>query len=334
MHTPYFHKQRKTWFVWLGKGHARRQVNLGKDKDAAWARYHELMLGQDQEITPAVPVVKLLDEYLCWVERHRKPETLQWYLHQLKPFSRFIGRKLTVAELKAHHITRFVEKQHANSRPSTIHGAIRAISRAFNWAIREEYLTRNPVAKVEKPTPTRREQVLSEEQFAAILERASDQEEHDLWLFLWTTGARIQEAIRIEARHVHLDEERIVIPASEGKKQLPRAIYLPAEAIEIVRRLVNQQPAGPIFRNSRGEAWDKNSVKCRFRKYKIKGLCATVFRHSWVTRSLIAGIDPVTLSVLAGHRNLTMIANNYSHLAQNPTYLKEQLKKLTGSESS
>ena len=328
MQTPYYHKKRKTWFVWVGKGNDRRQVNLGKDKEAAEAKYHQLMLSRDQDISPAVPVVVLLDQFLCWVERRRKPRTLDWYLQHLKPFSEFIGDRLTVAELKSHHVTKFIDKQHENSRPSTIHGAIRAIQRAFNWAVSEEYLTSSPVARIKKPTPTRREQILSQQQFDAILAKATDQNERDLLLFMWQTGCRAQEVTRIEARHVQLDQQRIVFPASEGKGDRARTIYLDDESLAMVKRLSATHTSGAIFRNTNDRPWNKDSIKCRMRKHKMKGLCATVLRHSWVTRSLMAGIDPVTVSVLAGHKDLTMVANNYSHLAQNPAYLKEQLNKL------
>ena len=330
MRKPYFNKQRKTWYLWQGSGKSRRQINLGKDKKVAFAKYHQLMLSEGQEISPTIPVIDLLDRFLCWVEQRRKPRTLEWYLRHLKPFSEFIGSKLTVAELKAHHVTRYIEARHQHSKPNTIHGAIRAIQRAFNWAIREDYLTKNPVAKVEKPTPTRREMVLSHEQFDEILNRATDQHERDLLEFMWETGARPQEMPIIESQHVDLKTGRIVFPASEGKGNRARSIYLTDRSRTIVSRLMNEHPTGPLFLNSRGKPWNKNSIKCRFRKHKMQGLCATVLRHSWVTRSLIAGIDPVTVSVLAGHKNLTMVANNYSHLAQNPTYLKSQLDKLKG----
>jgi hypothetical protein len=74
MRTPYYHKQRATWFVWIGQRQVRRQINLGQDKEANWTKYHQLMLDQqDPENSPAVPVVKLLDQFLCSVERRRKP---------------------------------------------------------------------------------------------------------------------------------------------------------------------------------------------------------------------------------------------------------------------
>ena len=37
---PFFVKARKLWYVQLGG----RQINLGPDRDAAFTRYHELML--------------------------------------------------------------------------------------------------------------------------------------------------------------------------------------------------------------------------------------------------------------------------------------------------
>ena len=37
---PFFRPSRGLWYVEVTRG---KQVNLGKDKDAAFARYHELM---------------------------------------------------------------------------------------------------------------------------------------------------------------------------------------------------------------------------------------------------------------------------------------------------
>ena len=204
MQTPYYLKSRKCWYVWIGKGSSRKQVNLGRDEQTAWQKYHQLMLDQKTELGPSVPVYKLLDEFLCWVERRRKEGTLNWYLQQLKPFSDFIGKQLTVAELKPFHVTRFIDAHHDGAKANTIHGAIRAISRAFNWAIKEQYLTHNPIAGIEKPKPTRREMTLSEEQFAQIMQKATDQEERDLLEYLWETGTRAEEVVKIEARR-HVD---------------------------------------------------------------------------------------------------------------------------------
>src|SRR5262249_24926431 len=41
-----------------------------------------------------------------------------------------------------------------------------------------------------------------------------------------------------------------------------------------------------------------------------------VLRHAWVTEALVNGLDAVTVSVLAGHRDTTMISRHYAHVDQ------------------
>jgi len=47
------------------------------------------------------------------------------------------------------------------------------------------------------------------------------------------------------------------------------------------------------------------------------------FRHSRITEALVAGLDAVTVSVLAGHRDTTMISRHYAHLTQQLAHLRE-----------
>jgi integrase len=53
------------------------------------------------------------------------------------------------------------------------------------------------------------------------------------------------------------------------------------------------------------------------------------FRHSFGDRLLKAGVDPITVANLLGHKNLAMLANTYSHLNQDPEYLREQARRAT-----
>jgi integrase len=47
------------------------------------------------------------------------------------------------------------------------------------------------------------------------------------------------------------------------------------------------------------------------------------FRHSMITESLVNGIDAVTTSILAGHRDTTMISRHYAHLTQKPEHMRQ-----------
>ncbi len=78
-------------------------------------------------------------------------------------------------------------------------------------------------------------------------------------------------------------------------------------------------------RELRGEAKRKlynrlaASVAPRFSLYAI--------RHSWATHALEAGMDSVTVAVLMGHTDASMLARVYQHLAHNPTFLLEQAQR-------
>ncbi len=74
------------------------------------------------------------------------------------------------------------------------------------------------------------------------------------------------------------------------------------------------------------------SVNCTFvriqRKLKVK-YCLTAFRHSWCHRMLKSGTDALTVSVLMGHADPSMIARVYSHLSHAPDYLLQSVRKVT-----
>ena len=329
MQQPYFHKARKTWFVWMGKGGDRHQLNLGKEKDEAFTKWHELMASKEP-LTPKVAVVRLLDQFLDWVKRRRSERTYEWYLMHLQSFAKYIGKRLKVADLKPKHVTAWIDRKHPHDSPSTQHGAIRAVQRAFSWAEKEGHIIRSPVASVEKPTPVRREVYITDEQWKHVMDKATDQNERDLLTVFWETGIRVQEIRIIEARHFEEDNERIVFQPSQAKGHaLPRVIYLNDKALTILKRLNVQHPEGPLFRNRLGRAWTKNSIRCRFRKCKIKGLCGTALRHTWATNALARGVDPITVSVLLGHTDVTTLSRHYAHLTRKPDYMREQVRKAT-----
>ena len=53
-------------------------------------------------------------------------------------------------------------------------------------------------------------------------------------------------------------------------------------------------------------------------------------RHSWATHALERGVDPLTVAILMGHRDPSMLAKVYQHLSLNPEHLRSQLEKAVG----
>ncbi len=94
------------------------------------------------------------------------------------------------------------------------------------------------------------------------------------------TGARAQEMPKIEARYFDRQFRRIVFPKPESKgKNRSRVIYLPDEAFATVDFWAAKHTSGAVFRNTKGQPRNKNSVNNRFQRLK-KGLgMPEVVRH-------------------------------------------------------
>ena len=53
-------------------------------------------------------------------------------------------------------------------------------------------------------------------------------------------------------------------------------------------------------------------------------------RHSWATHALQKGVDPLTVAILMGHEDPSMLAKVYQHLSLNPRHLLEQARRAAG----
>jgi integrase len=96
-------------------------------------------------------------------------------------------------------------------------------------------------------------------------------------------------------------------------------VHLTDTMLVLSRRLVARWPDGPIFRNTRGNAWDLKTVARRFRQSaEALGigpeLCAYALRHHYATRALANGVPVATVATLLGHKNTNMVMRIYSKL--------------------
>lgn len=321
---PWFRKGRGWFLEFNGK-----QVKLGDDRDEAFDRYHKMMAGQSPT---GNQVSSVIDGFLDWCLRHRAPGTYRWHKIRCDSFWAYLKANdlnyLDVGELKPFHLEGWIAT-HPTWNPGMVHGAMQSVQRAFSWAVKQGKLDRSPIAGIEKPGAGRRENVITPEMFVTIMSKVKDSAFRDLLIVAWETGARPQELRRVEARH-H-DNQRWVFPKNEskGKKKI-RVVYLTPKAEEITKKLCERYPTGPIFRNRRGKPWHPFAINCRFCRLaeKIDRKFALVdFRHSFVTRLLKEGVDPITIGALCGHSDLSMIAKVYAHVHQDGEHLRKALMK-------
>jgi integrase len=264
-------------------------------------------------------VAAAVQKFIDFIYKKKKdtPETADWYFKHLKPFVESVGN-LSIPELQTHHIQEWIDS-HDQWSNGTKHGAWRAVNRAFRWAVKQGHMMRNPAEDVEKEPPPRREIVVPETDYRKILELTKDGEFRDLISVAWECGARAQELLPMEIRHLELERGRAIFPTDEAKgKQRPRYVYFTDEALAIVKRRVSRRKKGRVFLNTDAKPWTPFSVACRFARLKKKlkvRYCLTNFRHTWQTRLLQSGIDAITVAHLAGHNgDPSMLAKVYFHL--------------------
>jgi integrase len=330
---PFWRKSRNCWYVQLGK----KQIKLHANRDEAYRLYHELMSRPpaEQAATPVNPipsgqVVELLDTFLEWARKNKAPHTYRWYKQYIQLFVDAIPATLTIAELKPYHVTCAMDA-HPNWGNNSRHDFISAVKRAFNWALDEELIDRSPLARMKKPAREAGETVLSPAEYATVIKAVTEPRFHDLLEFAWETGARPQELRKVEARFLDLESSRIVFPPKQAKgKKYYRTIYLTDRARRIATRLAEENPGGPLLRNSEGNSWTKDAINCAFtrlekkigRKYHIGA-----FRKGYATEALKAGLDTVTVAHLLGHRDPSMVSKVYGQVQQDPEHMAKSARK-------
>lgn len=326
---PFWRAERKCWFVQLGK----KQVRLSPDEAEAWRLYHEMMARPPEAPRPVVygqqtPVLDILEAFLGWAEASSSPKTYAWRRKALEVFAASIPRTLTVGELRPHHVTAEMNA-HPTWGPDTRANFARCVQRAFSWATDQGMVDRNPISKIEKPAKGRREDVYTREEYERLLASFPDREFRDLLVTAWETGCRPQELFAVGAADVDLAGRRWVFKVRDSKgKRKPRVVYLSDAAFEVTERRCRERPTGTLFRNRDGQPWDKESAGRRFKRKKAalgRRYCLYGFRHSFATRKLLEGVDAITVALLLGHSNLSMLANQYSHLIKNSGHLMAAL---------
>ncbi len=317
---PYLRKQTKSWYCSIDG----QQIPLGKDREIAFEKFHALMADRGQVKNELNTLYDLSQVYLDWCQANRKPATYERHRYFLKLFIKSVGRRLRPSQLKVHHVVKWHEGLGIGT--STQNDAVSIVQRMLNWAVEQEYLSRNPIKGMSKPKRKRRDICYTPDQWRQIREHSREPLTSFLD-FLFMTGCRPLEARTIEARHLHGD--LVIFPADESKGEIePRVIYLVPEAQQILTQLAEKHPDGVLFRNSRGRPWTKDAIKCRLSRVSKKvgfRVIAYGARHSWATHALMdGGVDPISVAHLMGHRDPTMVSRVYSHLSKNPNFLRQQ----------
>ena len=333
---PFFRKFDGWWYVQLREGSRRFQKKLVKGKEnrqEAYELFNQLMADKVEIPTPTrCRVHDILAAFLKYSAAHTAVRTFEWYQSFLANFDDLYG------SLKPQQVTPQIVEAWLNANKGwkgCRRGAIIALKRAFNWALDNGKITKNPLKGMKKPPPRARERFLTQEERQRIFDNYPEGDCFRDFLFaMENTGCRPGEVSMVTADQFEprtgvwvLEEHK-----TEGKTGEPRVIILTPAMVELTKRLIALHPSGPLFLNEDGKPWNRNAIRCRFRRVRQKlglggDLVAYLYRHAVATDLLEGGTGLAQVAEILGHKNVEMIMRHYSKLRQRRDHLRDHLEK-------
>jgi integrase len=274
----------------------------------------------------------LIAQFLAFVKVRQAARTHEYYNAWLARFLKHVG-DMPVAEVKRHHLLTYARSWYE----------YQTVQRLFRWACVEmEIVAANPFTNIQRPPLGNRRRVLSRAETIA-LQRGSDRTFRPFLIALIETAARPQEI-----RAARWDQLRDCngLPSIPGALARPggwielhdfkartrrrnphavRLLFLSDRLRRLLARLWDRVPIreGEIFRNARGETWNRNSLRCRMRRLRDRlglrpdgtgeRIVLYTLRHSAATDLAAAGIGEHALADVLGHTS-TRTTQRYVHL--------------------
>ena len=199
----------------------------------------------------------------------------------------------------------------------------------LNFAKRQQYIDRNPVCDVrflaEGPGNMR---IVSHEEQQRYLRVASPLV-HDVALLIVETGMRPQEVFQLRAQDSNLRQRYLRV--TEGKTRFARRnIPLTEAASELLKRKLAEAKGSYLFQHRSDSSRPQDNIDRghhnAVRDAGIKPKCRLYdFRHTFGSRSAMAGVDLATLKELMGHSSITTTMR-YVH--PTPEHKRNAVEKL------
>ena len=297
-----------------------------------------------------------MDRYLAGFRLHciaeaKSPRTVMWYEHKLRIFRDYLHRQFQVddpAEITADHIRTFLvhmrDEVHLGElnphrlpekkllSPHTVQGYFRAVRAFFTWLMNEEYLDKDPCARIHRPkAPQNVVPTFDEEQIRRLLaiperRRRNGFRDRTILLLLLDTGMRLSELTGLATGDLHLEDGYVRVTGKGSKERMvPLGSRVRKALWQYIARY-RPEPEHPgidaVFLNHDGTPMKPEGVYRmivnRGKQAHIEGVrCSPhTFRHTFAVSFLRNGGDVFTLQRILGHTSL-VVTRMYCNLNDN-----------------
>lgn len=307
------------WRVQVRKrGHYASRTFHTKGQADTWARKIEMRIDNDEHIADDTSLSDLLDRYLKEVTPAKKGadrERRRILQLQSDPIAQETGATVT-----SEVVTRYRDRRLETVSGETVRKELALLSDLFKVARGEWHLPLgNPVEHVRRPPPAKsRDRRLTWSELRMLLRAADKQKNRQIGAIIrlgYLTGMRQSEILALRWEWIDFNDAVALLP--DTKNGDARAIPLGRRAVRLLERLQpddlddHEEPEGPIFSyTSDGfrSIWHRMTRAVGLTDIRFHDL-----RHEATSRFFEAGLNPMEVASITGHRTLAML-KRYTHL--------------------
>lgn len=231
--------------------------------------------------------------------------TIKMYVFYLKDFLGSINKR--PQDIGRDDIVSFLakkkeERNASNATLSLIHSALKFY---FHNLLGQKILDEIKTPRKARKLPV----VLSRQEVKALIEAAKPKRNRLVVQFLYSTGARVSECVKLKVDELNLKERTANIRGGKGNKD--RVIILSKEWIKYIKKYLGGKRAKSefVFSKKNGRPISTDTVQRIIRRAAEKAgiqkhITPHTLRHSYATHLLEAGENIRKIQELLGHSNL------------------------------
>lgn len=277
----------------------------------------------------------LIDGFISYISSVRalSENTVKNYAIDLEQWRRYMrDRDLDPVSFTKEDAALYAEYIEEQFSERSVLRKLTALRTFYGYLERKGEVKSDPFRDISMRQKSRRlPSVLTEDEVKELLsiERHSFQDERDhmLFLFIYSTGCRISEAISVDVDAIEFPKRRILIRGKGGKE---RFVFLPVSTVGEIRDYLDKRSA---FLSEKGISGEKallvgdkggrlpfSSAHIIFDRYRAllgwqKEFTPHTLRHSFATHLMDRGADIRLVQELLGHESIST-TQIYTHVSR------------------
>ena len=301
--------------------------------------------------------------FKTWLIEYKQNQVkLGTYIAYERYYNSIVKKRLgnkNIADIRGQHIQQFYnELVKAGYALSSIKIVAAVLSGCFKQALKNGMIERDPIKLAELPRQKGKStrKVMTKEQQDLFMEYAKKSYLYNFFAVMLRTGLRggelrglrysdidknkrvirIQRTLKYEAGHGYFEDTPKTrtstrdIPLTAALEELldTQRNYWGFKVVKMKQYLFCTEKGLPLGRERVQGEIDRTIKRIQAAGYEFNHITPHVFRHTFATRAIEAGMQPQVLKTILGHSSLAMTMDLYSHVL--PDTKAEEMEKIAG----